>query len=101
MNKSKYLSAGWNQAETVLNGLDALTGATLAPSPWYLDPRFLLLPFLAAALALCCFYRVLTPQSYYVEYVDEGADPELEFKSTGTARGGKVADHATKETNME
>lgn len=110
MNKPKYMSTGWSQAEIVLNGLETLAnGSALASGPWYTDSRLLLFPFLAAALGFCCFYRLLTPASTrYTEYVDEaGANPELEFKSTGTARG-EQATHATaaertanKETNHE
>jgi len=104
MNKPKYLSTGWSQAEVVLNGLETLAnGSSLASGPWYDDSRLLLLPCLAVALGLCCFYRLLTPgRTRYIEYVDEaGADPELEFKSTGTARGDKataVERNANKET---
>lgn len=70
MNKSKYMSAGWGQAEVVLNGLDYLANdSSLREGPWYEDGRFLLLPVLGVALALCCFYRLLTPgRARYVEY---------------------------------
>ena len=106
MNKPKYMSVGWSQAEVVLNGLDYLASdASLASGAWYEDRRLLLLPFLAVLVGACCFYRLLSGgRTRYAEYVDEDeANPELEFKSTGTARaefaaGGSKA-HATAERN--